>query len=251
MFDEGLRPMGHNTIQEAVTDNIRKAISEGRFVPGEKLNYSELARSMQVSMTPIREAMRVLDAQGLVVISTYKSASVASLTIGEIQQIYGIRKTLEGVAIKEAVNNISPETLARLKQVVADLDEAAAALSKDTGDDAVKSNVMNIQELHRRFHELILLGAGNKFLVRIVEFLRGHLGPYFSFTARAIAESRTFRLDEHHGIMEAFAKNDGALAASLMMKHLDITCETLVEYILAQAARQAIPSDRISKVNVN
>jgi DNA-binding GntR family transcriptional regulator len=251
MVDEGLRPMGHTTIQEAVTDSIRKAISEGQFVPGEKLNYSELARSMEVSITPIREAMRVLDAQGLVAISTYKSASVASLTIGEIQQIYGIRKTLEGVAIREAVSNISPENLARLRQVVVDLDEAAVALSKDTDIEAVKSNVTNIQELHRQFHELILLGAGNKFLVRIVEFLRGHLGPYFSFTARAIAESRTFRLDEHHGIMQAFAKKDADLAASLMTKHLDITCETLVEYILGQESRQAIPSSKIGKVNVN
>jgi len=251
MLEEGLRPMGHNTIQEAVTNNLRKAISEGQFVPGEKLNYSELARSMQVSMTPIREAMRVLDAQGLVAISTYKSASVASLTIGEIQQIYGIRKTLEGVAIREAVNNISPEILSGLKQVVTDLEEAAAALSKDSDNDTLRSNVMNIQELHRRFHELILLGAGNKFLVRIVEFLRGHLGPYFSFTARSIAESRTFRLDEHHAIMQAFAKKDAELATSQMMKHLDITCETLVEYILGQAARQAVPSGRVSKVNVN
>jgi DNA-binding GntR family transcriptional regulator len=251
MVDEGLRPMGHNTIQEAVTNNIRKAISEGQFVPGEKLNYSELARIMEVSITPIREAMRVLAAQGLVTIRTYKSASVASLTIEEIQQIYEIRKTLEGGAMAEAVNNISPEIRSRLKQLVADLEEAAATLSKDTDSEAVKTNVLNIQALHRQFHEMILLAAGNNFLIRIVDFLRGHLGPYFSFNARVIEESRQFRLVEHHGIMKAFAEKDTERAAELMRKHLDITCETLVEYIRSQTAQQAVPIRKIGKINVN
>ncbi len=251
MLDEGLRPMGHNTIQEAVTDYIRKAISEGQFVPGEKLNYSKLARNMEVSITPIREAMRVLDAQGLVAISTYKSASVASLTIEEIRQIYEIRKNLECVAIREAINNIAPETLERLKQVVADLDEAAAGLGKGRDPEALKADVMNIQELHRQFHRLILAGAGNKFLLRIVEFLRGHLGPYFSFSAQAISDSRQFRMDEHHGIMRAFADKDAGLASSQMRKHLDITCETLVDYIHSRSARQAVTSRKIGRVSVN
>jgi DNA-binding GntR family transcriptional regulator len=250
-MDEGLRPMGHNTIQEAVTDNIRKAISEGQFVPGEKLNYSELARSMEVSITPIREAMRVLDAQGLVNIKTYRSASVASLTIGEIQQIYEIRKTLEGVATREAVLNISPEVMASLKQVVADLVEATAALARDTDQEAVKNDVVNIQELHRQFHALILQAAGNKYQLRIIEFLRGHLGPYFSFTARAIAESRRFECEEHHSIVKAFEAKDADLAAKLMQKHLDVTCETLVKYILNQTTGQVAPGGKTSKVNVN
>ncbi|MDD5648277.1 MAG: GntR family transcriptional regulator, partial [Dehalococcoidia bacterium] len=194
---------------------------------------------------------RVLDAQGLVAISTYKSASVASLTIEEIQQIYEIRKTLECVAIREAVNNIEPDTLERLKQVVADLDEAAAALSRDADPETVKINVMNIQDLHRQFHKIILIGAGNKFQLRIVEFLRGHLGPYFSFSAKVISESRQFRMDEHHGIMNAFAEKDAGLAASQMRKHLDITCETLVDYILKQTARQSVTSKKVGKVYVN
>jgi len=251
MLGEGLRPLGHNTIQEAVTDYIRKAISEGQFVPGEKLNYSELARNMEVSITPIREAMRVLDAQGLVTISTYKSASVASLTIEEIQQIYEIRKNLECVAIREAVNNITPDTLERLKQVVADLDEAASAIEKDRDPESLIADVMNIQELHRQFHKLILVGAGNRFLLRIVEFLRGHLGPYFSFSARAISDSRKFRMDEHYAIMKAFADKDAALAAAQMRKHLDITCETLVAYIHNLTTRQAVTSKKIGKISIN
>jgi len=251
MIDEGLGPMGHNTIQEAVTNNIRKAISEGQFLPGEKLNYSELARSMEVSITPIREAMRVLDAQGLVIIRTYRSASVASLTIEEIQQIYEIRKTLEGVAVREAVDNMGPDIKMRLKQVVADLDEAVAVLAKEKDDEALRSNVSNIQELHRQFHALILAGSGNKFLSRIVEFLRGHLGPYFSFNSRIIAESREFRLDEHHGIMDALARKNADRAVQLMTKHLDITCVTLVDYMLRQTAHQAVPSTKVNKVSVN
>jgi DNA-binding GntR family transcriptional regulator len=251
MLDEGLHPMGHNTIQEAVTNNLRKAISEGQFVPGEKLNYSELARSMEVSMTPIREAMRVLDAQGLVNIKTYRSASVASLTIAEIQQIYEIRKTLEGVAIREAVHNISPEIMASLKQVVADLEEATSALSRDTDLEVVKNDVVNIQELHRQFHALILLAAGNKYLMKIIEFLRGHLGPYFSFSARAMAESRRFEYEEHHSILKAFTAKDANLAVVLMKKHLDVTCETLVKYILSQTTAQVVPGNKTSRVNVN
>jgi DNA-binding GntR family transcriptional regulator len=251
MFNKDMGPMKRTTSQEAVADNLRRSIIEGRLAPGDKMNYAELAGSMGVSMTPVREAMKVLNAQGLVTIRSYRTACVSTLTVEEIQQIYELRKILEGIAARQAVQRISPQQVSQLRQIVSDIDEVIRRLIASKEDsDTVASNLLKLLDLHDKFHLLINEMSGNNYLCRIIDFLRGHLGPYFASIAISISGRLELAQAEHYGILKAFEKGDPEQAERLIQEHLGNTAEMLVNYIGNQAHKSNISLEGADKVDV-
>ena len=103
----------HRTMRQVVVEKVRQAITQGRLTPGQKLIYADLAREINVSVTPVREAMKTLEALGLVTIQPYRTAYVSYLTADEIEQIYALRKLLEGLATRSAAGRRFWRTSAR------------------------------------------------------------------------------------------------------------------------------------------
>jgi DNA-binding GntR family transcriptional regulator len=114
------------TKQEYVYTWLRDAILDDTLRPGERLVIDELARRLDVSAIPVREAMQLLQSEGLIVSEPHVGATVAALSENEVREVFAIMEGLEAVAAREAAQLMTPEDAQRLREIVAKMDEALA-----------------------------------------------------------------------------------------------------------------------------
>jgi len=150
----------HKSINIAVTDALRQAILSGHFKPGERLTEVGLAKSFDVSRNPVREALRVLEVEGIVEINPRKGARVTLLSSDEIQEIIELRAELEGMSAKYAALRCSDDVRENLRELLEEGNRADAA-----DDYAV------IHKLNQMFHNKIALAGKNRFLVGFMKAL--------------------------------------------------------------------------------
>lgn len=190
-----------NATYRRLLDEIR----EGRLMPGERLRETELAERLGVSRTPVREAIRQLEADGLVGHVPRIGASVRKLDYAEVMELYEMRAVLEGTAARLAARAASEVEL----QELAALNEQLAGAG--TGPEASR--------LNRIFHATLLDAAKNRFLSRSMLSLQRALlilGPsQLSDSARAVEA-----VDEHRHLLDALLTRDGAVAESAMRAHI-------------------------------
>src|SRR5581483_2145876 len=117
----------YRTMETLVTDHLRAAILHGRMPPGTRLNQYTLAQQLRVSRMPVREALRTLQAEGLIELQPHRSAVVVSLEPAEFAEIFDIRATLEARAARRAVPRLTGETVARLHRLHDAMGAAMAA----------------------------------------------------------------------------------------------------------------------------
>ena len=122
--------IAHRNIHEAVVDGIRGMILNGEFKPGDWLRQDQLAGEFGVSTMPVREALRQLQAEGLVVLHRRRGAAVAALSVSECEEIYCIREALEALAVQWAAQNLERIPIERLESLLREI-EAAEARSDD------------------------------------------------------------------------------------------------------------------------
>lgn len=117
----------HVTKQQFVYETLRHAILRCELEPGERLNIGELARHLQVSIVPIREALRLLESEGFVVSVAHVGAMIAPISRRSIVEVYTILEGLESVSTRAAANLAQPQDFAELESLVAGMDEALAS----------------------------------------------------------------------------------------------------------------------------
>jgi DNA-binding GntR family transcriptional regulator len=221
----------HRTMRQMVVEKVRQAITQGHLTPGQKLVYSDLARGINVSVTPVREAMKTLEALGLVTIRPYRTAYVSYLTADEIQQIYALRKLLEGLATRSAAERIGQEELSHLHQVHEARNREINVLNSNA-DDAVRSScIVSLQRLHDEFHMSLYEASGNKYLSHLIGLLRSHLSTYFPVIDRYSINRVNAAHREHLNILTACEQKNPELAEALMQEHLAQTVPVLLEHI--------------------
>lgn len=182
------------------------AIRRGELAPGARLRETELSLRLGISRTPVREALRRLEAEGLVTHAPRLGAVVRSLQYQEIMELYEMRAVLEGTAARMAARHASDiET--------AELDALNSAMA--TADDPAE-----VARANARFHAGILHAAKNRFLIRAMEALEKTLlilGP----STLADAERARAAAEEHRKILVAIRQNDGAKAEARMRAHIE------------------------------
>lgn len=207
MAKDGRREPAQDGLQgSAVYGRLLEEIREGRLMPGERLRETELAARLGVSRTPVREAIRQLEADGLVSHVPRHGATVRRLDYAEIMELYEMRAVLEGTAARLAARAASDVEIAELSA----LNEVLAAAG--AGPDAPR--------LNRQFHATLLDAAKNRFLSRSMLSLRKALmilGPTM-LTDAARAEAA---VAEHRRLIEALAARDGAAAEMAMRAHIE------------------------------
>lgn len=204
----------YRTLQELVTDRIREAILQGRLKPGERLDQAEIAERFQVSRMPVREALRTLEAEGLVKFYPHRGVEVCDLSPEEIEEIYQIRIVLESMAVQLAVARFNEEADRRLSALLQEMEEVA--------DDPPTWTTLNY-----RFHQELYTLSGRPRLCGIIETLRNTVQPY---VARDVSHPTRARLamQQHRAILEAYRAGDPDRAAALVSEHLRQACESLV-----------------------
>lgn len=209
-------PRQYRSAEEFVYDHLRSAILTGQFPPDAAINQEEVARTLNVSRIPVRDALRRLHSVGLVNILPNKRAIVPSFTSREIFEIFEMRAVLEGLAARNAVANLS---------------------NSDFHDLAGMATVMrNVEDLdvylerHEAFHDLIADRARMPRLRREVAQLREIVGPYIRIngTARRSAE---LDQDRHDTLLAVIKTRNAAAAEKALASHVRHAGKQLVSAV--------------------
>lgn len=191
---------------DRVRDRIRDAIRSGRYKPGERIRETEVADWLEVSRTPVREALRRLESEGLLTFESWRGVVVADLDRQQISELYAMREVLEGAAARLAARHIDEGEFELLDLLLARADAAAdepAALA----------------EINRQLHETIYAAAHNRYLTQTLEQLRNALallrGTTFAVPGRAGTAA-----EEHRAIVEAIRGRNPERAESAARTHI-------------------------------
>ncbi len=203
-------PLARATLTQRCYSEIKRRVLTGELAPGERLNEKQLATALMVSPTPVREALNKLRSDGLVTYSAWQGAAVISLNPEDLAHLYGIRCVLEGLAIREACPNLSPEDLDHLDSL---LMQAAEVMSG--GEPEADS----IHQSNHVFHQYILARSGNPWLAKTIEGIQDLLVLARRFLPAL--ESGKEAHQEHLTIMKALRAEDWAAAEEIMVSHIE------------------------------
>ncbi|MBT6093554.1 MAG: GntR family transcriptional regulator [Rhodospirillaceae bacterium] len=188
-----------------VLDSLRQAIRDGHYAPGERVRETEVAAALGVSRTPVREAFRQLQADGLLTMEPWRGVVVAQMDQQQMVELYAMRQVLEGTAAGLAARHAAASQVAAL----GDLLDASEGET-----DAVK-----LADLNRQFHQGIYDAAHNRFLLKALNALRDSMALLPS-TTYALAERPPSALVEHRDILTAIERHDADGAERAARAHI-------------------------------
>lgn len=191
------------TTYERLCDEIRS----GKLPPGSRLRETEIAERLAVSRTPVREAIRRLEAEGLVDHLPRSGAVVRKLDYPELMELYEMRTVLEGTAARLAARAASPVELEELQAINDEMQRAAG-----------QSDVAIM--LNRQFHRLLLDAARNRFLLRAMATVENTL-MILGTSSMAKPDRAREAVDEHREVLDALLARDGAAAEAAMRRHME------------------------------
>jgi DNA-binding GntR family transcriptional regulator len=199
------------TAHSTVKGLIRDAILSGKLTAGTRLVQTELAESLAVSITPIREALRELASEGLVDFDAYRGAVVHEPTADELDNIYEIRSQLLPLSVRKGVLRITEGELAEARELAEQMGEASQA---------------DWVDMNRRFHQVLDGASRNPHLTAILGRLGDLSDLYVNLSVGVRAERRLSAGDEHQQLCDAFARGDTERAVEITVRHLRATVET-------------------------
>ena len=218
------------TAHEFVLDTLRRAILSGALAGGTRLVQSEIAAQLNVSTTPVREALRDLAADELIRFDPHRGGIVNTIDGEEFQEIYEIRKLLEPLALRRTAERVSD----------AELDDAAALAAQMERE----SDAGAWAGLNWRFHGLLVLAARSPRLGAIIKSVQDSAALY---VARSLQHTPA-RIEqgnlEHRALLEALRRRDPDTAAEIVVQHLE---GTLAAFSQAAGQQPAAPAERPRK----
>lgn len=206
-------------LRDVVFNTLRKAILKGELKPGERLMEIALADRLGVSRTPVREAMRKLELEGLVVMIPRRGAQVANITEKDLNDVLEVRIALENLSIENACNRMTGEQLARLW-------DAAKTFEKTMAD----GNLVKLAEADVDFHEVIYQSSDNRRLNQVLNNLREQIYRYRVEYLKD-EETRNLLVKEHEELYEAIKARDVARAQEISFRHIENQREAIVRSI--------------------
>lgn len=213
-FDVG----GPRGLALTVHQKLRQLILDGSMEPGTILNQAELARAFGVSRTPMREAFRMLQEEGLIHAEPDRRAVVIGLDLADLDAMYGARLMLEALAVSVSVPVTSPESLRAL--------EAALTRMHELRAERQTSAAWN--QAHDEFHRRATAGAAAPVL-RLLGTLRERTHPYLRLAQSSEAASWETAERRHQEILDAFKRKDTQAAVTAMAEHLASTAFRVVD----------------------
>ena len=199
---------------EKVLSYIRPRIINGEFPPGSKLEPKKIADACKTSLIPVREALRVLQTDGLVTVFHNKGTWVARMSLTDLRDLYSVRVNLEGETV-QMVEGAGPDTIARLRDILSRAKESAAV-----GDNEA------LHRLNKDFHFEIYGLCGSQWRLRLIDTLWDHAERY----QRLSINYRDDGADEEHRIIvDALERGDRVAAGKALASHLLSTVDLLID----------------------
>lgn len=204
-----IRLDNYKPLRELVFESLREAIISAQLRPGERLMEIQLAEEMGVSRTPVREAIRKLELEGLVVMIPRKGAYVAGLSLKDIVDVFEIRGALEGLAAELAAERITDNELEELERYLVKI-----------SDEIEKGDLEKVVATDTDFHSILYQASRNQRLSQIISNLREQI-QRFRTTSLSYPGRMKTALEEHRKIVEAISARDGVLACKLAQEHIE------------------------------
>ncbi|MEM8794970.1 MAG: GntR family transcriptional regulator [Pseudomonadota bacterium] len=189
---------------------LHKRISDGEVKPGERLREAAIAEEFQLSRTPVREALRRLETEGLVIHQPHKGMVVRKLDHRAVTELYLMREVLEGTAAGLASRHASD---AEIETLFAMVSEQEATHGDGTGDGREAAR------LNKNFHRALYLGAHNRYLMQMLDGLSTSMA-LLGRTTLSLPERQQKAVEEHRAIIEAIAARDPESAEKAARLHI-------------------------------
>ncbi len=219
--------VARDTLQQRVAAKLRQMLIEGTLEPGAKLNERVLCERLSVSRTPLREAIRLLAAEGLVTLDPNRGAFAASLSADEVAGAFDVIAALEGLAGEQAATRITDPELAELR-----------ALQLEMQASFERRDLAAYYRLNARIHELINAAARNPVLTGTWRQLNARLHA-LRFRSNQDEDKWARALREHAAMVEALQARDAAAMRALMVAHLHSKRDVVLRRLAAHDADTA------------
>lgn len=215
-------------LRDVVFNTLRQAILTGDLKPGERLMEIHLANRLGVSRTPIREAIRKLELEGLVTMIPRRGAEVAQITEKCMSDVLEVRRTLDALCAELACDRIAPEGLADLK-------EACEHFSRTVRQG--EADIKSIAQADVRLHDIIVQATGNERLVQLINNLSEQMYRYrFEYLKDSSQHERL--VEEHRIIYESLVKKDKKTASEAAKMHIDNQERAIMNQIRLERERR-------------
>lgn len=202
------------TAQELVRDTVRRAILNGEIRGGTRLVQAELAAKLDVSTTPVREALRSLAAEGLVRLDSHRGAVVRSFTRDEVMEIFELRAVLEPIVLQRAIPRVTSEQI-----------QAAAEIEAEMSQEL---DPARWAQLNHMFHGVFMSAAQSERLRQMVESLQDSFSAYI-VSAMMIDDSRRSQAnDQHRALLRAVRARNEESATAAMVAHMKLTLDGIL-----------------------
>jgi DNA-binding GntR family transcriptional regulator len=197
------------SLRQRAVEAIRTSILQGYLKPGDRLVETEIAEQMGTSRGPIREALRELERDGLVISEPYRETVVADITLEEVQELLvPIRRVLEVFAVRQAITRMGDQDLALLDRLVADMRDAG-----EIGD------LHQVVEKDMAFHEAILRLAGHRQASNLWHIVANRIRAHFYRNDSHYPDLRLVA-DQHRPLLDALHRRDVGRSVEMMEQHL-------------------------------
>ncbi|MBQ9401251.1 MAG: GntR family transcriptional regulator [Clostridia bacterium] len=214
--------MESRPIREIAYEVLKKAIITGEIPAGERIVETDYADRLHISRTPLREALRKLERDGLVEYVMRRGVIVHAFTTEDVEQIYTIRNCLEMLTLPDIIEKATPENIAHLRELLAKMDELNA-----------KNDVEALSPVAREFHTAITAISGKNRILRVIE---GQDEYIRRFSAMAIKQEdrRNEANEEHHRLVDLIEQKDLPAFEALMKQHIERSKECCLAALAAR-----------------
>lgn len=208
------------TVKSTLVEELRDAIILGEYIPGQRLRLDDIAARFDISTSPVREALRDLEAEGLVTIFPHRGAVVTQLSADDLLDIYEVRATLESMATRLAVPNMGEATFTQLELYIEQMDNHLGELAE-------------LVKLNHNFHYTLYCASGRRHLCELTSILRHRTQHYLHAFISQLGGMPMAQV-EHRAIIEAARDSDTDRAVTIIYDHVIHVGNSIIEYVRQQ-----------------
>ncbi len=205
---------------DEVAHVLREAILDGLLPSGTWLREAEVARELKVSRTPVRDAFRILAAEGLVNINANQGAMVSAMTSDDVIELYVMRSTLEGLAARLAARRAPQRCLEEFARLIPEMKRAGQ-----------EERYSDLARMNFQFHDIVLRGAGNRYLERALGQIQ-NASRRFPDPTLGLPGRSTESIDEHIKLADAISMGNADEAETLAVAHMRRLSELRIRMLL-------------------
>lgn len=214
----------NNKLADIVYERLKNTILMGEIVPGARLLEGDLAKKMDVSRTPVREAIRKLEKEGLVTILPRRGAYASDINFKDIEEALEVKRNIDGLAALYATKRITPKKLLELKE---------ACLKYDYAVKEKKIKEMIMYDAY--FHSIIAEACGNKFLAQMIQQLQERDLRYQYIYYKYFSQAK-IEITDHESILNAIEQKNAEAAQQAAKKHVDNSKYYILDNYMIQKA---------------